>query len=304
MNEPYYSFNTFLRSKFGKQKVRKIPINAGFDCPNKDGTLSDQGCIFCDEYGSGPIKTFNLSIEEQINHFIHGHPGIKYIAYYQAHSNTYASLTVLKQKYSIIFSYPDIVGFFIGTRPDAIKKEAFPLFEKVNREIYFTVELGLQSIHEKSLKFLNRNHDYSQFLQVFTQLKQRQIDVVVHLIVGIPGETTADLLETINNMNRLQPAGIKFHLFHILKNTPLYDFYQSRQFELMSFERYIKTMVLALENLSPSIVIHRLTGERDREIFYKPAWALQKAEIINAIKAHMNDNHTFQGKKFKQKEDQ
>lgn len=130
MNEPYYSFNTFLKSKFGKQKVRKIPINAGFDCPNKDGTYSDQGCIFCDEYGSGPIKTFGLSIEDQINHFIQKHPGIKYIAYYQAHSNTHAPLSVLKQKYSIIFTYPDIVGFFIGTRPDAIKKGNLSLARK------------------------------------------------------------------------------------------------------------------------------------------------------------------------------
>lgn len=170
----------------------------------------------------------------------------------------------------------------------------------MNREIYFTVELGLQSIQEKSLDFLNRNHDYSQFLNVFQQLKQRQIDVVIHLIVGIPGETTEDMLETINAMNRLQPAGIKFHLFHILKNTPLYDLYQNQQFQLMSFEMYIDTMVLLLEHLRPSIVVHRLTGERDREIFYKPSWALQKAETISAIKTQMNDKKTFQGKKFNQ----
>ena len=300
MNEPYYSFSSFLKVKFDKQKVRKIPINAGFDCPNKDGTISHQGCIFCDEYGSGPIKTFNLSIEEQIKRFIQGHPGIKYIAYYQAHSNTHASLSVLKQKYSIIFSYPDIVGFFIGTRPDSIKEEMFPLLEKMNKETYFTVELGLQSIHEKSLKFLNRNHDYPQFLDVFTQLKKRQIDVVVHLIVGIPGETIEDNLETIDAMNSLQPAGIKFHLFHILKNTPLYDIYQRQPFQLMTFERYVNTITLLLEHLRPSIVIHRLTGERDQEIFYKPAWARKKAETINAIKTYMNDRHTFQGKKFKQ----
>jgi radical SAM protein (TIGR01212 family) len=300
MNEPYNSFSSFLKKKFNKQKVRKIPINAGLDCPNKDGTISHQGCIFCDEYGSGPIKTFNLSIEEQINRFIQGHPGIKYIAYYQAHSNTHASLSVLKQKYSIIFSYPDIVGFFIGTRPDSIKEETFPLLEKMNRETYFTVELGLQSIHEKSLKFLNRNHDYPQFLDAFKQLNKRQIDVVVHLIVGIPGETIEDNLETVDAMNSLRPAGIKFHLFHILENTPLYDIYQRQPFQLMSFERYVNTITLLLEHLRPSIVIHRLTGERDREIFYKPAWALRKAETINAIKAYMNNRHTFQGKKFKQ----
>jgi len=300
MNEPYNSFSSFLKKKFNKQKVRKIPINAGLDCPNKDGTISHQGCIFCDEYGSGPIKTFNLSIEEQINRFIQGHPGIKYIAYYQAHSNTHASLSVLKQKYSIIFSYPDIVGFFIGTRPDSIKEETFPLLEKMNRETYFTVELGLQSIHEKSLKFLNRNHDYPQFLDAFKQLNKRQIDVVVHLIVGIPGETIEDNLETVDAMNSLRPAGIKFHLFHILENTPLYDIYQRQPFQLMSFKRYVNTITLLLEHLRPSIVIHRLTGERDREIFYKPAWALRKAETINAIKAYMNNRHTFQGKKFKQ----
>jgi radical SAM protein (TIGR01212 family) len=298
MNEPYYSFNTFLKTKFGKQKVRKIPINAGFECPNKDGTLSDQGCIFCDEYGSGPIKTYGLSIEDQIEHFIQAHPGIKYIAYYQAHTNTHAPRSVLKSKYSVIFSYPDIVGLFIGTRPDAIKSETFPLLEKLNKEIYFTIELGLQSIHEKSLIFLNRNHNYSHFLDVFQQLKRLQIDVVVHLIVGIPGETTGDMLETIKEMNRLQPAGIKFHLFHVLKNTPLFHLYQNQQFRLMSFEEYIGTIVCLLEHLDPSIVIHRLTGERERELFYKPVWALQKAETINAIKTRMKNSHTFQGKRL------
>lgn len=298
MNEPYYSFNTFLKTKFGKQKVRKIPINAGFKCPNKDGTLSDQGCIFCDEYGSGPIKTYGLSIEDQIEHFIQAHPGIKYIAYYQAHTNTHAPISVLKSKYSVIFSYPDIVGFFIGTRPDAIKSETFPLLEKLNKELYFTIELGLQSIHEKSLIFLNRNHNYSHFLDVFQQLKRLQIDVVVHLIVGIPGETTGDMLETIKEMNRLQPAGIKFHLFHVLKNTPLFHLYQNQQFRLMSFEEYIDIIVCLLEHLDPSIVIHRLTGERERELFHKPVWALQKAETINAIKNRMKNSHTFQGKRL------
>ncbi|MCK4835993.1 MAG: TIGR01212 family radical SAM protein, partial [Candidatus Aminicenantes bacterium] len=197
MNEPYYSFNNYLKKKFPGQKVRKIPINAGFSCPNKDGTLSRKGCIFCDAYGSGPVKTFRLSISQQIDRFIENHPGIKYIAYYQANTNTHGPVSELKKKYEMVFSYPDIVGLFIGTRPDAISEDTYPLLEDLNDRIYISIELGLQSIHEKSLVFLNRNHSYSRFLDTFPQLKKRNIDVVVHLIVGIPGENRKLMLETI-----------------------------------------------------------------------------------------------------------
>jgi len=299
MNEPYYSFNTFLKGKFNNQKVRKIPINAGFSCPNKDGKLSDKGCIFCDRFGSGPVKTYDLSIFEQIEQFIKNHPGIKYIAYYQAHTNTYAPYEELKRKFEIAFSFEDIVGIFIGTRPDSIEGEVYPLFEELNNRTYLSVELGLQSIHLKSLVFLNRNHSYKQFLYTFLKLKQMNIDVVVHLIIGIPGETKQDMFETVREMNRLKPAGIKFHLMHVLRETPLYDLFKRERFKLLQKEEYVNLIVYLLERLDPSIVIHRLTGERDKELFYAPEWALNKADVINSIKSKMKELNTFQGKFIK-----
>ena len=152
MNELYNSFNSFLRKKFNNQKVVKIPINAGFNCPNKDGKFSEDGCIFCDTFGSGPIKSFNLSVEDQIKEFIKRHPGHKYIAYFQAHTNTYASVKDLKVKFEIIFDFKDIVGLFIGTRPDSIADDVHQLLKDLNRKTYLSVELGLQSVHSKSLK--------------------------------------------------------------------------------------------------------------------------------------------------------
>jgi radical SAM protein (TIGR01212 family) len=298
MDEPYKSFNSFLREKFNNQKVRKIPVNAGFLCPNKDGTLSKNGCIFCDAYGSGPIKSFELSISGQIESYIGSHPGSKYIAYYQAHSNTYAPVTELREKYEIVFKYEDIVGLFIGTRPDCIANDVYPLLEELNKRTYLSVELGLQSVHARSLQYLNRNHTYPDFLETFSKLKERDIDVVVHLIIGIPGESQADMLAAVKEMNRLKPAGIKFHLLHILTGTPLFYDYKKGTFRLLEMAEYIDLMILLLEHLDPAIVIHRLTGERDREIFAAPQWALRKIDVINSIKSKMEERHTHQGRLY------
>jgi radical SAM protein (TIGR01212 family) len=298
MKEPYYSFSAFLRKKFGAGKIRKIAIDAGFPCPNKDGTVSSIGCIFCDTYGSGPIYNMkhSLSIEEQIESFIGNRRDRKYIAYYQPHSNTCAPLNILKQRYEIIFQYPEIIGFFIGTRPDAIADNVYPLLEELNRRTFLTVELGLQSIHTKSLDFLNRNHSYDQFLDTFFKLKNLGIDVLVHLIVGIPGETHDDILASVKEMNRLKPAGVKFHVMHVLKNTRLFDLYNQNQFQLMEREEYIDLIIRILEHLDPGTVVHRLTGERDKEIFVAPQWTTDKGDLINTIRSRMQKNHTYQGR--------
>lgn len=295
MDDPYYSFNAFLRSKFGGEKVLKIPINGGFNCPNKDGTKSDRGCVFCDAYGSGPIGTFDLPVQDQIESVIGRHQGRKFIAYFQAHSNTYGSKAELETAYEIVFDYPEIVGLFIGTRPDSIADEVYSLLERLNQRIYLSVELGLQTIHPAGLDFLNRNHTYGEFLSAFENLKDRGIDVVVHLIVGIPGETRRDMLRTVAEMNRLKPAGIKFHLMHVLKGSPLYDLYKKEPFPLLEFEAYVDLMIQLLENLDPAIVIHRLTGERDREIFFEPRWALDKIRVIQAIQEGLRKRKSRQG---------
>lgn len=295
MNEPFYSFKSFLKKKFPGEKIRKIPIDAGFPCPNKNGSLSRKGCIFCDSYGSGPVKTTGFSIKRQIETFMENHPGIKYIAYYQANTNTCAPPSELERKYEIVFSYPAIVGLSIGTRPDAINPGTYPLLEKLNRRIYLSVELGLQSIHRKSLRFLNRNHTYTQFLDTFSRLKEHHIDVVVHLIVGIPGENRQQILETVREMNRLKPAGIKFHLMHVLRDTPLEQLYRQKAFRPLSQKDYTDLMADILEHLDPGIVVHRLTGEREKELFVAPLWALNKNRTIQAIRTRMIQRHSRQG---------
>jgi uncharacterized protein len=295
MNESFHSFQGFLKRKFPGFKVLKIPINAGLACPNRDGTLSTAGCIFCDRYAAGPIHSASWPIARQIESYIKRHPGLRYIAYFQSHCNTYAPEPELRRKYEIIFQYKDIVGLSIGTRPDAISEPVYSLLEETNQRIYLSVELGLQSIHEKSLLLLNRNHSYPQFLHAFNELKIRGIDVVVHLIIGIPGETRTDMLKTIEAMNGLKPAGVKLHLLHVLKDTELYSRYVHAPFPLLDQDEYTDIIVDLLEHLDPQIVVHRLTAERDKEIFVAPQWALNKPSVLNSIRARMKARGSRQG---------
>jgi radical SAM protein (TIGR01212 family) len=299
MNELFNSFRSFLKKKYPDFKILKIPINAGFSCPNRDGHFSKAGCVFCDRFASGPIHSASWSINKQIEFFIRNHPHKKYIAYFQSHSNTYGPVSELKRKYESIFNYDDIIGLFIGTRPDAIAPSAFSLLEKLNRRIYLTVELGLQSIHGRSLLLLNRNHSYGQFLSTFQELKTRKIDTVVHLIIGIPGETRQQMLETVLEMNKLKPAGVKFHLMHVLKDTELYRRYIQTPFPLLTQEEYTDIVSDLLEYLDPDIVVHRLTAERDKEIFFAPEWALNKLAVLASLSVKMKKNGSFQGKNFR-----
>jgi hypothetical protein len=297
MDELFNSFSGFLKNKFPGQKILKIPIDAGFSCPNRDGLFSKEGCIFCDPFAAGPIRTARMSIEQQIERYIAVHPGRKYIAYFQSQSNTYGSISELRLKYEIVFKYENIVGLFIGTRPDMISDQIFLFLEEINRRIYLTVELGLQSIHAPSLLLLNRNHTYQQFLETFQKLHALKIDTVIHLIIGIPGETREHMLATIETMNRLKPKGIKFHLLHILKDTALYRQYLKTPFPLLSQDEYGDLIVFLLEYLDPDIVIHRLTAEREKEVFYAPEWALNKQAVLNSIKLKMKKTNTFQGRR-------
>ena len=295
MNESFHSFQVFLKNKFPGSKVVKIPIHAGLACPNRDGSLSTAGCTFCDRYASGPIRTASWPIARQIESYIQRHPGLKYIAYFQSHCNTYGPEPELRQKYEIVFRYGDIVGLAIGTRPDAISGPVFSLLAGLSRRIYLSVELGLQSIHEKSLALLNRNHSYRQFLRAFHELKARGIDVVVHLIIGIPGETRTHMLQTIEAMNGLRPAGVKLHLLHVLQGTELHSRYVRSPFPLLGQEEYADIIVDLLEHLDPRIVVHRLTADRDRELFVAPLWALNKPAVLNSIRSKMKARGSWQG---------
>jgi radical SAM protein (TIGR01212 family) len=295
MNEPFFSFREFLKEKFPGGRVLKIPIAAGLSCPNRDGTLSRRGCIFCDRYASGPIRTAAWPIERQIEGFIGRHPGQRYIAYFQSHCNTTGPVAELKRKYEAVFKYKDIVGLFVATRPDAIAPPVYALLQETGRRTYLAVELGLQSSHDRSLVLLNRNHTYAQFRATFQALKALGLDVVVHLIVGVPGETVADMRATVAAMNALRPAGVKLHLFHVLRGTELHARHVHAPYPLLSREEYTDIVVDLLERLDPRIVIHRLSAEREREMFIAPLWALEKAAVWRSVRDKMCARGTRQG---------
>ena len=296
MDEPFHSFSAFLKHKFPGSKVLKIPIDAGFSCPNRDGTLSSAGCIFCDRYAAGPVATAGWTIERQITTHIRRYPARKFIAYFQSYCNTYGAVPELRRKYGTVFGYKEIVGLFIGTRPDALPGPVLDLLQDMGRRIYLCVELGLQTVHARSLALLNRNHTYEQFEKSFHELRARKIDVVVHLIVGIPGETLEDMRATITAMNVLQPAGVKFHLLHVLKDTELQAQHSGSPLPLLSQEGYADIISDLLERLDPAIVIHRLTADRERGLFIAPLWALNKPAVLNSIRNKMKLKKTFQGR--------
>jgi radical SAM protein (TIGR01212 family) len=295
MDEPFYSFATFLKSKFPGGKVWKIPIDAGFSCPNRDGTLSGAGCIFCDPFAAGPVATAGWTIEEQITAYVRRHPGQRFIAYFQAHCNTYGPVADLRRKYETVFRFPEIVGLFVGTRPDELPEPVLSLLQETGRRIYLSVELGLQSVHERSLNLLNRNHTVGQFESAFHELRRRSIDCVIHLIIGIPGETRADMRATIEVMNALKPAGIKFHPLHVLRGSPLQAQHARGSLPLLGRDEYIDIICDLLEHLDPDIVVHRLTADREKELFIAPLWALKKAVVLEAIRREMRQRGSRQG---------
>jgi uncharacterized protein len=295
MDEPFLSFNSFLKARFPGQRVQKIPIDAGFSCPNRDGTLSAAGCIFCDRFASGPVATAAWPIERQIDAHIRRHPGKKFIAYFQSNCNTYGPVPELRRKYETVFKYKEIVGLFIGTRPDALPGPVLSLLEEMHRRIYLNVEIGLQSVHAQSLALLNRNHTYEQFAEAFNELRSRRIEVIVHLIIGIPGETLAHMRATVAAMNALRPAGVKFHLLHVLKDTELEARHLRASLPLLSREEYTDIICDLLQRLDPAIVVHRLAADREKELFIAPSWALNKPAVLQAIRKKMVLKGAYQG---------
>lgn len=295
MSDRYFTSNRFFRELFGS-KTWKIPLNAGFTCPNRDGTHDTEGCIYCDAFGSGPLIENAISISSQIEEYIRKRPQRTYVAYFQAFSNTYGTAQQLRQTYWQVLNYPEVRGVFIGTRPDCLTSENLGVLKDLAKKTYVCVEVGLQSIHDDSLKYLNRHHDYLQFLKAFHALQSIQVDTLIHLILGIPGETTEMMHATIREMNRLKPRGVKLHMLHVLRDTRLEELYRQGRVPLFSRESYVDLIVELLETLSPDIAVHRLTGERNAELFIAPLWALDKAGTLRQIQKELVDRDTWQGK--------
>ncbi|MGC9110024.1 MAG: TIGR01212 family radical SAM protein [Caldimicrobium sp.] len=298
----YYSLNQFLKEKFG-EKVKKIPLDAGFTCPNRDGTKGKGGCIYCDLKGSGTGLGQRLSLKEQIEFFLErfkkrGYQ--KFIAYFQSFSNTYGPLLKLKETYRIILNYPEIVGLAIGTRPDCIDKEVIKLLKEFQHLGYYLwIELGLQSKHNQTLKLINRGHTFEDFLSAYYLLKEEEIPVVVHIIFGLPKEDREMMLETVETLSELKPEGIKFHALYILEGTPLSELYKAGQVRELSLEEYRSLVGEALSLLPRYTVIHRLTSDPPKEGLLAPLWLLDKNKVLNAITDYMKEKGLYQGKFYK-----
>ena len=283
----YYSFNQYLKNTFGF-KVYKISINAGFTCPNRDGTLGTRGCIFCSRGGSGDFAESSLlSVTEQIEsgklRVAKKIKSGKYIAYFQAFTNTYAPVDVLAEKYYEAINHPDIVGISIATRPDCLGEEVLTLLSEINKIKPVFVQLGLQTIHEKTAEYIRRGYPLSVYDAAIRALKNAGINTVVHLIIGLPNESREDMLKSVEYVCKSGADGIKLQLLHILKGTDLANDYLSGKFEVLSMEEYLSIIKDCIKIIPKNVVIHRLTGDGPKKDLIAPLWSADKKSVLNAL---------------------
>ena len=298
----YNPFNEYLKKEFGC-KVYRVSIDAGFTCPNRDGTVATGGCIYCCERGAASIGAERkLSVADQLQAGIEvmrsKNRAHRFIAYFQSFTNTYDDPSVLKRLYDEALAVESVVGLAVSTRPDCLSEELADLFEGYDKETSLWVELGLQSIHDETLERINRGHDYASFLDAYRRLTDRGIKVCLHVILGLPGETEGDMMETAERVGQLRPAGVKIHLMHALKDTPLADMYRNKEWSPMERDEYISLVCDMLERISPDTVIHRLTGDPLRGYLVAPDWCIKKWEVINGIDRELAQRGSFQGSRY------
>lgn len=299
-NKRYHTWNYHLRHKFGC-KVMKIALNAGFTCPNIDGRKGHGGCTYCSDLGSGdfagnPEDTILQQFEEIKDRMHNKWKEGKYMPYFQAHTNTYAPVEVLKKRFEPVLRQQDIVGISIATRADCLPCDVLDYLLELNERTYLIVELGLQSIYDKTGEIINRCHTFDEFLEGYNKLRERNINVCVHLIDGLPGETPEMMIESARRVGELKPHCVKLHLLHILKGTVMANQYEHGEFRLLERDEYVDIIVRQLEVLPPETVIQRLTGDGGRDSLIGPLWSLKKFEVLNAIDKEMEKRDTWQGK--------
>ena len=298
--KPYHALDYMLRERFG-EKVYKVTLNGGMSCPNRDGKLGTRGCIFCSAGGSGDFAAdSSLSITEQIDRQISilsaKRPIHKYIAYFQAFTNTYAPVEYLEKIFTEALSHPDIAALSIGTRPDCLGKDVVTLLSRLNRQKPVWVELGLQTIHEKTAAYIRRGYPLSCFEDAVRRLRSEDIEVIVHTILGLPGESTQDILNTMEYLNHQDIQGIKLQLLHVLRGTDLASDYEKGLFCTYERDEYISLVISCLEHLRPDMVIHRITGDGPKDLLIAPLWASRKREVLNLLHHQMKENHNYQGR--------
>lgn len=300
-NKRYHTLDYFYKHKFNS-KVFKVSLNAGFSCPNIDGTLSEEGCIYCSKTGSGEyggyinddlIKQFN----EVKNTISKKWPNSKYIGYFQAHTNTYADVSVLEEKYEPILKLDKVVGLSIATRPDCIDDACLEYLSDLNKRTYLTVEIGLQTIHEKTSVLINRCHTLECFKNCVERLRSKNINVVVHIINGLPFETKEMMIETIKYLNKLDIQGVKIHMLHIIKGTRLEKLYNNSHYHVLTKEEYVDIVCDQLECLRAEIVINRITADPKIDDLVEPSWLIKKFDVLNSIDKELVRRDSYQGKK-------
>ncbi|MDD3412888.1 MAG: TIGR01212 family radical SAM protein [Lachnospiraceae bacterium] len=301
MMERFFSLDKYYRHLFG-EKIYKISLNAGMNCPNRDGTIGRGGCIFCSEGGSGDFAGNPLlSITEQIES---GKELVKlksnsqkFVAYFQAFTNTYAPIEYLRKVFYEAMEHPDIVGISIATRPDCFSDSIFELIRELSSIKPIWIELGLQTIHKTSIDFIRRGYANECFEETVRKLQEYDIPVIAHVILGLPWETKENMLQTVQYVDALNIKGIKLQLLHILKNTDLYYHYVNHPFPILSMEEYIDITISCLEIVSPDVVIHRITGDGPKEILECPLWSTNKRMVLNSIHKELKKRNTYQGAK-------
>ena len=300
-NKRYHTWNFHLRRKFGC-KVFKVALNGGFTCPNIDGTKGHGGCIYCSggsgDFAGDPSHDILRQFDEVRERMHKKWHEAKYIPYFQANTNTYAPADALREKFEPVLAREGVVGISIATRADCLKEDALDYLSELNERTYLIVELGLQSVFDETGRRINRCHTYADFLDGYEKLKGRGINTCVHLIDGLPGETPEMMIKSAAEVAELRPHCIKLHLLHVLKNTPLADMYARGEFELMTLEAYVETIVNQLEVLPPETIVQRLTGDGGRDTLVGPLWSLKKFVVLNEIDKLMIKRDTYQGAKW------
>lgn len=298
-NKRYNTIDRYYKQKFGK-KVAKISLNGNFSCPNKDGTKGFGGCIFCSKSGSGDFagdkKLTILEQFEEIKKTINKKwPDSLYMPYLQANSNTYGSVSKLKEVYEPLTNLNDIVGISIATRADCFNEEIYAYLDELNKKIPIQVELGLQTIHPHTAKLINRGLELHEFEETVKRLREINIEVVVHIINGLPYETKDEMVETAKYLNKLDIQGLKIHCLLVLKNTPLETFYQKEKFKILTLEEYVDITVTQIEHLRKDIIIHRLGADSSLEDLIEPLWSRKKLVVMNEIDKLLRKKDSYQG---------
>jgi hypothetical protein len=297
----YRKFSRYLRETFGC-RVYKISLDAGLSCPNRDGTLSTKGCIFCDPSGGSGRKTQPESISKQISSGMDGlkkrYKAEKFIAYFQTFTNTYGPLNKLKKLYQEAVQHPDVIGISIATRPDCLNKDILDLIEDYSKKYHTWIELGVQSIHQKSLEYMNRGHSFFETVDAILSLEKRNINVCGHFILGLPGEDVKDMAETARVISRLGIQAAKLHMLYVAKGADLADEYEKGNVPLLTKKEYVQAAVHFLEHLSPEVVIQRLVSEAHPDLLIAPLWLKKKSQVIQEIEIELKAQDTWQGKKY------